>query len=245
MHISAKCNSRRELVFFDETNRRSIVRLVPEALAILMRKLWKSEDAYLLGMSETRLRPELARRGKPPTSTDSRIRLQFWLEYDRVQVENTKSIPAMDMAYVIGKSMAKEAFYTHYIQDPFALAWLMCPPVKYEDAIEEALRESTERIREAIALDLTKSNGEPNQKHLAFLLSVDKTLFQRWASLKKRAHFVPAGEEPETGDDVDDGKPAPQDLANAAKAERKAKIEAYRKEIAEREAQAKAETEIT
>lgn len=185
MHSRNQKNNRKEIVFFDEKNPRSLVNLLPEALGKRLRDAWKSEDAYLFGLSERRLRRDLVGRGKAPSATDSRIRLQFWLEYDRIQVEDALRIPEMNMAYVIGFAMAKEAFYTHYITDNCALAWLLCPPVQYVDALEEVLRESMERVREALDSDLIGEDGKPRERMLAWLLRTDSALFQRWAALRK------------------------------------------------------------
>ncbi len=229
MHKAKPNMTRKELVFFDPKNPRSIISMVPEMFAKRMQALWLSDDAYLLGMPDHKLRGELIRRGKCPTATDSRIRLQFWLEYDRVQAEPRPE--AMEMAYVIGFAMAKEAFYIHYIQDNCALAWLLCPPAQYVHALEEVLRESMERIRLALQVDVTKANGEPNGRALAFILKTDRELFQRWAALTKTkvAIELPKEEEPE-GPDGLFTEPSEHNQTDAERAERRKRIEQLQKE---------------
>lgn len=239
MHTSIKFNSRRELVFFDETNRRSLVNLVPEAIAILIKKLWKSDDAYLLGMGETRLRGELIRRGKNPSVTDSRIRLQFWLEYDRAQDSDSKSIPKMDMAYVIGRQISKESFYTHYLTDPCALAWVICPPVIYETSIEEALREATEKLRLVIGSEHINKEGLLDQKFAQFLLRAEAALFDRHMALQKGSFKMNSKTKDETNDD---GAPTQEETEEIGKAERQAKLANYRAELEERRKASEAAT---
>lgn len=230
MHETNHKKRRDELVFFDPKNPRSVVSLVPEMFAKRMQALWLSEDAYLLGYTEHKLRGELIRRGKSPTATDARIRLQFWLEYDRVQ--NEPKPREMEMAYVIGFLMAKEAFYIHYIQDNCALAWLLCPPVEYVHALEEILRESMERIRLALQIDVVKANGEPNGRALAFLLKTDREIFQRWAALTKTKIKI-SEEVEEKEPEGPDGlftEPSEHNQTDAERAERRKRIEQLQRE---------------
>lgn len=184
MHVSTHMVRRREIVFFDPANPRSISRLVPELLAKRLRALWESEDAYLLGMGDHELRRELSRRGKTPSATDTRIRLQFWLEFERIQGdEHLKPGVEMDMSYVIGFAMAKEAFYSKYILDNCALAWILCPPVSYVTALDEALRNCMTRLVDVINSDFLGLDGKPSDKMISFLLKVDKQLYDRYRQL--------------------------------------------------------------
>lgn len=179
MHKTAHNQNRQELVFFDETNPRAIISLVPDALAQRIRALKSSpEDAFLLGLSENRLLGELIRRSKKPTSTDNRLRLQFWLEYDRVQTEHLNH-PKFSMSYVIGFAMGKEPFYSYYIQDNCALAWMLCPPVSYKQMLEDTLRESNQKLMELMNFPLVKPNGEVDKKLAEFIFKVNTEFHRR------------------------------------------------------------------
>jgi len=231
MHKHNPMNTRKELVFFDPKNPRSVFSIVPEMISKRMRDLWLSEDAYLLGYTEHKLRGELIRRGKAPTATDSRIRLQFWLEYENISISPRPC--EMEMAYVIGFAMAKEAFYTHYITDNCALAWLLCPPVQYVHALEEVLRESMERIRLAIQIEPAKANGEANGRVLAFLLKTDREIFQRWAALTKTKVKIENPIEDDEKEDAPDGlfkEPSEHNQTDAERAERRKRIEQLQRE---------------
>lgn len=176
--------NRKELVLFDEKNPRSIVRLLPEEIGKRLKAAWETEDGYLFGLPENRLRRELSKRGRNPTSTDSRIRLQFWLEYDRIQIEDRMDIPKMNMAYVIGFAMPKESFYKYYIEDNCLLAWMLCPPVQYVDALEEVLREALDRIRESMEIEFLDAEGKPQQQFLSWLRTTEAGLYKRWSLLR-------------------------------------------------------------
>jgi hypothetical protein len=145
MHPFNHLKARQEIVLFDTANPRSIVNIVPEALAVRIRVAWASAEKPLFGMSERKLRGELQRRGKSPTPTDERIRLQFWLEYERMQSEDERT-PKFNIEYVIGFAMSKETFYQQYIIDNCALAWMLCPVVSYQSRLEEALTVTIEKV---------------------------------------------------------------------------------------------------
>lgn len=235
MHQPNRKNRREEIVFFDPQNPRAITNMVPDMLAKRIKELWQSDDAYLLGMTEQRLRGELVRRGKCPSATDSRIRLQFWLDYDRLQNEDDPTKKELNMAYVIGFAMAKEAFYIHYITDNCALAWILCPPNEYIQALEEVLRESMERVRESLSVDIHKNNGEANGRVLAYLLKTDQVLFQRWAALRKMAGVTltePGAEIPEE---------TPEEVAQVSADKAEAEREARKQRLAQLTAQANKE----
>ena len=180
MHIPQKAHSRKELVLLDENNPRSLVRLVPEAMAKRIRDLWSGDNKGLLGLTEHCLRKALVRAGKRPTAADNRIRLQFWLEYDNVQGDYRDKTPLMVMPRVLGFAMTKESFYSHYITDDHRLAWVICPPTDYVDTVQDVLMETTEKLREVVSeLDVIEADGSINTKAVELLADIEKTLFNR------------------------------------------------------------------
>lgn len=210
-------------MFFDPKNPRAIVNLVPEALSKRIKDVFYSDDGFLFGFPEAKLRLELTRRGRAPTATDSRIRLQFWLEYDRVQNDRIRAQP-MEMGYVIGFAMGKEAFYTHYLQDPCAIVWMLCPPVSYMAALDECLREAMERVRANLQVEPVHPNGEPNLKMMEYQAKVEREWYQRKAAVDRRTPVPPPEEKESEAPKVD---PA---VESAEKMQRKLKLELMKKQ---------------
>lgn len=214
---------REELVFFDPQNKRSIINLVPPEMAQRIRQLRNSEDGHLLGFTERKLRLELARRGKPLCANDERLRLQFWLEYERIQDDHDNK-KKFDMSYVVGRIIGKEQFYTDYITDNCQLAWLLCPPVNYAQAIEQALLVSTNKIIEVIEeVSAKEMYGSANQMN--WLLRANKELHERHFGIQKRAY------QRKENDSEAEEVPTPVLTPEELVLQKRAQIEALKKEL--------------
>lgn len=125
------------------------------------------------------------------------MRLQFWLEYERIQ--DTGRFPSemeINLSYVVGFAMSKESFYKYWLTENTSLAWLLCPPVEYKAALEEALRESMVKLRSCLDFDLMKADGELNLKALQWLLRADEHIFKRLKGMEKLPGQVPKIEKP-------------------------------------------------
>jgi hypothetical protein len=145
IHTIAPDFQAKQLSFFEENNPRSLVNLVPPSVARQLRLLNEGPDSMLLGLSEFDLWKELRTRNRLPQAVDNMLRVRFWLEYDRVQANGEDK---MIMAYVLGRLIANETFYKFYIVDPRRLAWLCCPMVDYQSAMQECLSFGVMRIRQ-------------------------------------------------------------------------------------------------
>jgi hypothetical protein len=149
MHQTANVNRRKELTFLDAESQRSLVNLLPESFAKMLRHLWEGEHANLLSVSEHGLRKELRRRDRLPGPLDEELRFRFWHEFNRVQDEDDQR-PKMEMHNVLGRAISKEQFYKFYITDPYRLAWLLCPPADYSAMVHANLMAIQYKISEII-----------------------------------------------------------------------------------------------
>lgn len=145
MHTTPPDLQAKELSFFDELNPRSLVNLLPPAVAKQVRLLWSGEHGHLLGMSEYDLFKELRNQGRQPQAIDNMLRVKFWLEYDRCQ--GTGDIQML-MTHVIENTIGKESFYKYFLNDHRRLAWLLCPSVDYKAQMTEALSFGVMKLRQ-------------------------------------------------------------------------------------------------
>lgn len=230
MHES-KRHSRKEFVIFDETNPRSLVNLVPEQMAKKIKDLWQSEDRFLLGLPEPLLLKELTRRNRIPGPVDRRLRLQFWLEFDRV-MDCINPTP-MNFAYVVGYTMSKEAFNQYYVQDYGCLAYIICPPSNYEDLLHSALEASLLRMKESLEVPLVDKHDRPITSALKHVLAVEKRLAERVKALEKIKPPVPQTPiltEPEPAPEPPEPQAPGEDQLEKEREERKKKLAALQKD---------------
>lgn len=174
MHESSLAVRRKELVLLDRGNPRALVNLVPEPIAKLIESLWNSENGKYLAYSEKRLKDHLHVHARWPEPIDERLRLNFWLEYDRVQQAEIITNQGINMATVIGHHMPKEVFYKHYITDPHKLLWILCPPQDMEVSLKLAFTNCMDRIVEVIRKIGEKD--EPSKNDLDFLTRTQERL---------------------------------------------------------------------
>jgi hypothetical protein len=167
-----------EIVMFDETNPRSLVNLLPEPVANHLRHFTSKNfpKRQLFTMSESELLTVLRRAEKTPTMIDDRVRIKFWIEYDRVQATNEVH---MSMANVISNTISRELFYKYYIPRPERLAWMLCPPLDYVAQGEEALRFGINRLREMMEMPIHNKAGILMPGAASAVLQIVKFLDER------------------------------------------------------------------
>lgn len=142
-------NRRKELAFFDENSARALVNLLPERLCSELRLVWNGELGGLFGLNEPALMAEMRRAGHPPAPIDQILRHRFWYEFNRAQDDDWRH-PKIDMAFVLGRDIPKEVFFSKYITNPYKLALLFCPPVDYQTAVKAALTASLAQVMAAV-----------------------------------------------------------------------------------------------
>lgn len=159
---------------FDRTEDRSVLNLVPASVQACFIKAQQAHpDLFLL--DEADLYKKLKPESMQPTPTDNRIRLAFWLEYERAQQNQAP----MEMAYVYGGVCVKQYFYGTYLKSPTRVAWMLCPPTGYQVILEESVAFGAQRMREYMALDPVLPSGKLDHKLIELQAKIYAMMEQR------------------------------------------------------------------
>lgn len=137
-----------ELDLWQRAEDRSLINLVtPIVQTRFVEATQKKPD--LFGKDEYTLYKLLKNDGVPPTPTDNRLRLSFWLEYDRAQAACEK----MNLSHVYNGVCMRSYFYESYLSKPEKIAWLTCPPASYEVTLKESVTFGLEVMRSILGED--------------------------------------------------------------------------------------------
>lgn len=150
----------RELSITDAENSRSIVRLVPPAVSQLFQDHIFTHEEFF-NLDEKELYKRLRDTNAQPSPTDNRLRLKFWMEYDRVQDRQESQI---NITNVVAGICSREFFYKNYLKNPYKCAWLLCPPAGYMVKAEEALEFSLEQLRDLLEQPHIGAGGKVDTK---------------------------------------------------------------------------------
>ncbi len=132
---------------WDFADPRSVVQVVTPAIAQAFEAAKKLEPLLFL-MDERDLYRKLKKEDKLPSATDNRLRLKFWIEYDRCLQDGGKFI----IGNVYANTISTEYFYNKYLKRPDKIAWLLCIPTGYKTKAEEALEFGLEQLRDVLEL---------------------------------------------------------------------------------------------
>jgi hypothetical protein len=146
---------------------RSLINILP---TVVSNKLIEGSKGRpdLFGLDERTLFKTLRTEKKVPTPTDNRLRLAFWMEYDRAQASNKR----MEILPIVAGICMPHYFYNEYLQRPEKVAWLVCPPASYEVVMEEGLQFGIEQLRDILEqphVSLNSKNQEVVNVKLAEL----------------------------------------------------------------------------
>ncbi len=159
-----------EMIVRDLEHPRSVVNLVPEAVANAIMRL---PDEYV-DKGEDELQLIFKERQWAPSTLDDRIRFSFWKEYDNAQT----NIRQMVMTHVYYGLCSRESFYV-MIQNKQRVAWMLCPPADYMLAAEEALTYGLEQLRDILARPHVSMVGTVDSKAAGVKLEIVKMLDAR------------------------------------------------------------------
>lgn len=134
---------------WDRTNDRSIINLVPGKVAEAMLVAGKARPE-LFDLDEKALK-----RAVSPSPTDNRLRLAFWIEYDRAQAEQKN----MNLSNVYGGVCTRFFFEEVWLKVPQRMAWLLCMPIAYDVALQESVAYGLDTMREILEMDHTTPRG--------------------------------------------------------------------------------------
>ena len=136
---------------FNKDYARSLWNLLPETF----RPHLETIPPEYFGMTEH----EMEKKFKPDVTT-SRLRVVFWLEYDRAQAQKDK----MRISSVYSPVISKQAFQS-LLGDPQKLAYILCPPADYIVSMTEILSQGVKAIRKIVmAQNLVDEWGNLNPK---------------------------------------------------------------------------------
>lgn len=138
---------------------RAVVNLVShEVQAAMLAAAHKSPEYFTL--DEKTLYKRLKEEGYQPTPTDNRLRLSFWLEYDRAQASGK----GMVISNILAGICTRDYFYGPYLSKSYKVAWILCPPTDYVTKISEALDFGLDQLREVLDLPILDEKGRINVK---------------------------------------------------------------------------------
>ncbi len=137
------------VVLFDKENPASVLNLLPPVLVTTIEEAVFTHG-HLFEKDEKTLKHELRSASQTPVAHDHRIRMKFWMEYDRAVGSGKKM---MVINNVIAGVCSKEAFYKHYLNSPFRVAWMLCPPTSYMVKAEEGLNFGMDQLRDMLEID--------------------------------------------------------------------------------------------
>lgn len=152
----------RALDVFSRDDQDSIINRVPPQLQKAFLEAARARPD-LMGKDERWVYRQLSGKGMRPTPTDNRLRIKFWLEYDRALTSQDKfSVPN-----VVSGVCFSTFFYNRYLLNPDKVAWLLCPPADYVAKLTEILDFGLEQMRDILELPNTDSKGRPQTALMA------------------------------------------------------------------------------
>lgn len=138
----------------DLENPRSPVNLCPEPMREQIITAFYHRPK-LFSLDEKSLHDLLILENKKPTATDNRLRMKFWLEYDRVVSPNqTQNGYRTVSPSIITSGVCSTQFFTsRYLKYPEKVAWMLTVPTTYQVLTEEALIYGLDQLRDILAMD--------------------------------------------------------------------------------------------
>lgn len=166
---------------FDRTEPRSLINLVPNTIQAAMCAAHRQEPD-LFGMDERTLFQSLRATQRLPSPTDNRLRLAFWMEYDRSQAESRQ----MNMGNVYSGICSHQFFNTKYLNCVSKVAWLLTIPASYDVKLEEGLDFGIDLMRSYLEIDANPPGGRgPNVK----LMELQAKIVAMFDMRKKGGHI--------------------------------------------------------
>lgn len=144
---------------FNRADPGALINLVPPYVQKSMLET-QSREPSLFGMDERALFKTLRASNRLPSPTDNRLRLGFWMEFDRSRAEGRE----MAMSHVYGGICSQTFFAEKYLKDPSRVAWLLCIPAHYDLMMEEGVSFGIELLRSYLEIDANPPGKPPNIK---------------------------------------------------------------------------------
>lgn len=150
----------RDAIIWDPENQKSVLNIIPPRMRKQAETAKETRPDLFQYQDEHSLWHNLKKAARP-TPTDNRLRIAFWMEYDRVQAGFRHK---MDMTHVYGGVCSSAYFSDYYCIVPEKLCWLLTPPASYMIKMNEALDFGVDVLRNILSLDNVTEDGKPNVK---------------------------------------------------------------------------------
>lgn len=182
----------RPVSLLETDNPAAVINLVPPSLKTAIEDAF-FELEHLFHCDERELFMELKRNNRMPSATDNRVRLKFWVEYDRVC---SLAGGRMNMQNVIAGVCSQELWHK-YLKNPYKVAWLMCVPTGYLIKAEEALEFGLEQLRDVLSISHVLSGDRVDHKLINTKLKIVQMLDLRvkGAPVQRSVHAHVSGAE--------------------------------------------------
>lgn len=148
--------------YFDTTNDRALVNIVPEVFADQMWKLTREHPEWL-SMDEHTLRKEIDANKRKLTPTDHKLRMKFWVEHDKAEYHRGR----LNLGNVF-MGVCSNVYFYDWIRKSEKLAWLLCVPTSYELTVAEGHMYGISKLRQILELPMyikNKKTGLPELDH--------------------------------------------------------------------------------
>lgn len=152
----------------------SLSALAPAALVHAIEKHRAASPDYF-NKDEATLYKYLRSQEETPSPTDNRLRLKFWIEFERAQEHGGK----MSLASIVNGVCYADYFTRKFLEFPSKVAWLVCPPAGYALKTEEALEFGIEQLRDILSIPHLSTTGRFDDKLAGMKLKIVMMLDQR------------------------------------------------------------------
>lgn len=98
---------------------------------------------------------------KAPTPTLNRLRTQLWVSFEQARVRGSRV-----EAYEICAGICSTSVLNKVLRTPIQAAWLLTPPVRYTQMLDETLEYGMKKLRAILDMDELKPNGQIDTKIL-------------------------------------------------------------------------------
>ena len=161
---------------FDVESESSLYFLAPESIKKVIRSL--EEDNNLYNSEDEVLDHLREMKQKPPSVLDSRLRANFWLEYD----DSMRFKRKISTSRICRGVCSKSYFLQTYLKYKHKTMWLLCPPREYTELIIEALNFGTVRMREILALPHETYDRKGNVVIDTKLIDIQRRIWEMFAN---------------------------------------------------------------
>lgn len=172
-----------ELTIFDKENPRSLINIVwvdmkkvIERAEVQCREYFRKSERQL----KNKVKPEIV---------DDQLRMRFWQEYDRAQMNDTK----MMLAPIIHGLCGKEYFHDQICKNPEKLAWILMPLGEYITRMESSLYIALDEIEDILRLPIKQEKARRDgskYEDINVKLIAEKVKIAQWLDLRIKGAIV-------------------------------------------------------